>query len=446
MKVKAIIFLLALSLLIPLTSTNAATATNLKGKILIQTESKGALWYVNPKDGKRYALTDGASALKTLKSLGVSMSEKDIKTMKTNATLRKKYIGQVLYQTGSKGDVYYVSSDGRYNYLTDGASTLAAAKRLGLGITNANLNKIVEKKEVNQASVKQLSAIDLFSNNLASCKAYKTNFVHPFTGETMNKEIFGIVDGKCKYIEQMPNGGQMECKYTESERLAIAKYYLDIAKESSTKIKISFGLTQGSVKSTYIVNGKAVSNPLQEALNNGACVVSGYSDSPVSSNSNLNGNLEIEWGSFSKIKNSFDEDMWSMPIKITNNENKMVVLDINGVGNGMNWNWKSQNTLNSGESETYNLEIDHYFFKKVAFNKKDIKISTYECNKLSTSDAKDVCLSEWGSGGKLSPWDVIESRKKAGSPITPTLISEKYFNFNSLTVPPLEISKEEYLK
>ena len=57
-------------------------------------------------------------------------------------------------------------------------------------------------------------------------------------------------------------------------------------------------------------------NPLQEALNNGACVVSGYSDSPVSSNSNLNGNLEIEWGSFSKIKNSFDEDMWSMPIKI----------------------------------------------------------------------------------------------------------------------------------
>jgi hypothetical protein len=446
MKSKVIIFLLALSLLIPSTSTKAASNSNLNGRILLQVESKGEAWYVNPKDGKRYYMADGAQAFQIMKTLGVGMSNKDVDKMKTDVNFRKKFIGKILLQVESKGEAYYISFDGRYNYLKDGASAYQVMRKLGLGISNTNLNKVSEKKEVIQVSDKQVAATDLFSNNLASCKAYKTNFVHPFTGETMNKEIFGIVDGKCKYIEQMPNGGQMECKYTESERVAIAKYYLDIAKESSTKIKISFGLTQGSVKSTYTVNGKEVSNPLQEALNNGACMVSGHSDSPVSSNSNLNGNLEIKWGSFSKIKNSFDEDMWSMPIKITNNENKMVVLDINGVGKGMNWNWKAQNTLNGGESETYNLNIDHYFFKKVAFDKKDIKISTYECNELSASDAKDVCLSEWGSGGKSSPWDVIESRKKAGTPIAPTLISEKYFNFNSLTISPVEISKEEYLK
>jgi Amyloid A4 N-terminal heparin-binding len=168
MKLKAIIFLLALSLLIPLTPTNAATSTNLKGKILIQTESKGALWYVNPKDSKRYALTDGASALKTLKSLGVSMNEKDIKTMKTNATFRKKYIGQVLYQTNSKGDIYYISFDGRYNYLTDGASTLVAAKRLGLGITNTNLNKIIEYRVNGNLQNKKIATTDNVSLTVAN--------------------------------------------------------------------------------------------------------------------------------------------------------------------------------------------------------------------------------------------------------------------------------------
>lgn len=134
-----------------------------------------------------------------------------------------------------------------------------------------------------------------------------------------------------------------------------------------------------------------------------------------------------------------------MPIKITNNENKMVVLDIKGVGK-LNWYWQSKKTLKSGESDTVDLEINHYFFDKTAFDKKDIKISAYECSKLSTGDAANICLSEWGLDGKLSPWEVLKSKKDSGSPISPTLISEKYFNFDSLTVPPSEISKEEYLK
>lgn len=166
----------------------------------------------------------------------------------------------------------------------------------------------------------------------------------------------------------------------------------------------------------------------------------------TSVSSNLNGNLEIEWGTFSKIKKPNDKDMWSMPIKIANNENKMVILYINGTGKGINWSWRVEDTLESGESKIINLEIDHYFFDEVAYSKKDINISAYECSKLSVNDAKDICLSEWGQDGKLSPWEVLKNKKDAGTPIIPTLISEKYFNFNSLTIPPSEISKEEYLK
>ena len=131
------------------TNTQSKTDTklvkSLSGKILIQSESKGEFWYVNPKDGKRYALTSSNAALKTLKTLGTSMSAANIKKIKSDATFRKKYIGQVLFQTGSKGDIYYISFDGRYNYLKDGASTLAAMKKLGVNVSNANLNNIVKK-------------------------------------------------------------------------------------------------------------------------------------------------------------------------------------------------------------------------------------------------------------------------------------------------------------
>lgn len=41
------------------------------GKILLQTESKGEAWYVNPKDGKRYFLGRPAEALQALQKLGL---------------------------------------------------------------------------------------------------------------------------------------------------------------------------------------------------------------------------------------------------------------------------------------------------------------------------------------------------------------------------------------
>ena len=267
MKSKAIIFLLVLSLLIPLTSINAATATNFKGKILIQTESKEALWYVNPKDGKRYALTDGTSALKTLKSLGVSMSEKDIKTMKTNTAFRKKYIGQVLYQTGSKGDVYYISSDGRYNYLTDGASTLAAMKRLGLGITNTNLNKIIEYKIVSKTVPNLGNKINCNKDLNCFLKAVKTcaPAVVESTGSvnvtTLAEDITQTISlaglnskGKCEhssYISNVTNIryapgmlAYMKASAAESglSDLQIAEA-LKVKEEDITTAKISIGMT-----------------------------------------------------------------------------------------------------------------------------------------------------------------------------------------------------------
>ena len=124
--------------------TSATTApNNLRGKILIQVESHGEAWYVNPKDGKRYYMTDGNAAFNIMRTLSLGMSNKDIDRMKTDATYRKKFMGQILLQVESHGEAYYISFDGRYNYLKDGAAAYEIMRKLSLGITNANLDKIV---------------------------------------------------------------------------------------------------------------------------------------------------------------------------------------------------------------------------------------------------------------------------------------------------------------
>lgn len=54
-------------------SSDSNLANNLKGKILLQVESKGEAWYVNPDDGKRYYMKDGELAYQIMrfKSLGI---------------------------------------------------------------------------------------------------------------------------------------------------------------------------------------------------------------------------------------------------------------------------------------------------------------------------------------------------------------------------------------
>lgn len=115
---------------------------------------------------------------------------------------------------------------------------------------------------------------DAFTNNLNSCTKYKCQFTHPFTGELMIKEILGISENKCGYVEEMPNNGEMNCEYTEDMRKAAAQYYVDL-ESGSFGVEIN-GTLGGDTQIKYTIDGKEVDNPLQEALDNGQCTISGY--------------------------------------------------------------------------------------------------------------------------------------------------------------------------
>jgi hypothetical protein len=121
----------------------------------------------------------------------------------------------------------------------------------------------------------ELSGCDAFPNKLDACEPFSCEFEHPLTGELMEKGIIGLVNGKCKYTEEMPNNGKMNCEYTESLRKAVAQYHRDLllAESTGTGVKADSG---GDVEVTYTIDGKEVANPFEEAMTNGQCTISEY--------------------------------------------------------------------------------------------------------------------------------------------------------------------------
>lgn len=113
-----------------------------------------------------------------------------------------------------------------------------------------------------------------YPKNLENCTPSSCKFKHPFGGQLMEKKIIGLQGSKCSTTEAMPRNGKMSCQLTEQMRKAIAKYMRAIDKSKS--FSTSTSTSTQKTKSTYKIDGKEVGNPLQAAMENGSCKVSGY--------------------------------------------------------------------------------------------------------------------------------------------------------------------------
>jgi hypothetical protein len=127
--------------------------------------------------------------------------------------------------------------------------------------TNESTETVIPTEQSVQETQPQNPEI-IFADKLSSCAKYKTTFKHLLTGETLGKEVLGIINGKCNYVEQMPNGGKMECRYSEEERMVIAQYYKDVAMAESVEASVNVNLESEEQNTTYTINGKVVENPL----------------------------------------------------------------------------------------------------------------------------------------------------------------------------------------
>lgn len=123
---------------------SAAFASSLKGKILLQVQAHGEAWYVNPLDGQRYYLANGDKAYDVMRNFGIGITNKNLEKIKSSKTFAKSNSGKIFLQVESRGEAYYIDFNGVAHYLKDGAAAYEIMGSLGLGITNNDLNKIVE--------------------------------------------------------------------------------------------------------------------------------------------------------------------------------------------------------------------------------------------------------------------------------------------------------------
>ncbi len=138
-------------------------SSKLKGRILLQVESRGEAWYVNPKDSKRYYMADGSEAYNIMRTLGVGITNNDLDKIKVNKILAKKHFGKILLQVQSHGEAYYIDSNGNAHYLKDGAAAYQIMRNLGLGIKTIDLTKIElsGKDKQNNVAVKFYQVVDV---------------------------------------------------------------------------------------------------------------------------------------------------------------------------------------------------------------------------------------------------------------------------------------------
>ncbi|GEM_PF-6405355 len=123
----------------------------LRGYILLQVESRGEAWYVNPADGKRYYMPDGATAYEMMRKFGLGITNADLaklpqeKENKKYPSLYKNLKGKILLQVESHGEAWYINPKTGYRYyMQNGEATYSLMRFQSLGITNADLSKIPE--------------------------------------------------------------------------------------------------------------------------------------------------------------------------------------------------------------------------------------------------------------------------------------------------------------
>lgn len=131
---------------------DSALAKRLSGKILLQVESHGEAWYVDPVTLKRYYMKDGNAAYEMLRKFGLGVTDNDLQkiptedsTDKGNIVFINKMKGKILLQVQQHGEAWYVNpKDGKRYYLKNGDEAYRIMRILGLGISNKDLVGIPE--------------------------------------------------------------------------------------------------------------------------------------------------------------------------------------------------------------------------------------------------------------------------------------------------------------
>ncbi|MFH1744921.1 MAG: SH3 domain-containing protein [bacterium] len=114
------------------------------GYILLQVESHGEAWYVDPVSAKRYYMKDGSAAYQIMRNFGLGINNDNLEKLKNgDSSLANRLRGRIVLQVEAHGEAYYIHpKDGKAHYLANGDEAYRIMRELSLGITNSDLEKI----------------------------------------------------------------------------------------------------------------------------------------------------------------------------------------------------------------------------------------------------------------------------------------------------------------
>lgn len=148
---KKMVFALAvLTFTIPQTAQTATLSENLAGRILLQVESRGEAWYVNPATQTRHLLGKPEDAWTIMREQALGITNANLVKIPTqnqaftgDLELRNRVSGKILLAVESKGEAWYVDPVSlKRVYLGRPSDALEVMRMYGLGITNVNLAQI----------------------------------------------------------------------------------------------------------------------------------------------------------------------------------------------------------------------------------------------------------------------------------------------------------------
>ncbi|MCK5357927.1 MAG: hypothetical protein KAJ48_05985 [Elusimicrobiales bacterium] len=116
----------------------------LKGKILLQVESVGEAWWLNPDDKKRYFLGRPSDTWRTIQDKGIKItSDEMIKYLYFDKSFPLITAGRFVINEDDLTDVYYVLPKSLKGIkLNSAQEAWEVMKEHGLGISNENIRKL----------------------------------------------------------------------------------------------------------------------------------------------------------------------------------------------------------------------------------------------------------------------------------------------------------------
>jgi len=134
----------------------ASLAQSLSGRILLSVEQNGEAWYVNPVNLERYFLGRPDDAFSIMRQLGLGISQVNFQKLSDGSVLARTLSGRIVLQIESHGEAWYINPVNlKKYYLGRPSDAFSIMRQLGLGITLRNLALITR---ANSSTVSQYSS------------------------------------------------------------------------------------------------------------------------------------------------------------------------------------------------------------------------------------------------------------------------------------------------